>query len=199
MLREALGLLLERRGCEIVGAAGNLVDGLAIVERTEPDVTLIDIGLGADSGLDLTRRLVADRPGRRIIIYTGSTDLGMLVEGLDSGARGYALKEGASEELLDAIRLVARGGTYIDPRLRQALLASHDSERSRMLSAREREIMELLAAGLTSDEVASSLVLSAETVKTHVRNAMNKLQARNRVHAIAIALRAGEISMRNAA
>lgn len=199
MLREALGLLLERRGCEIVGAAGGLLDGLAIVERTEPDVALVDIGLGADSGIDLTRRLVAARPERRIIIYTGFTDLALLVEGLDSGARGYALKEGASDELLEAIRVVARGGTYIDPRLRQAFLTCQDAGRPPMLSAREREIMELLAEGLTSDEVASSLVLSAETVKTHVRNAISKLQARNRVHAIAIALRAGEISMRNAA
>jgi DNA-binding NarL/FixJ family response regulator len=172
---------------------------LSIVERTEPDISLIDIGLGADSGIELTRQLVAGRPERRIIIYTGSTDLGMLVEGLDSGARGYALKEGASDELLEAIRVVARGGTYIDPRLRQAFLSCQDAERPPMLSAREREIMELLADGLTSDEVASSLVLSAETVKTHVRNAMSKLQAKNRVHAIAIALRAGEIRMRNAA
>ena len=88
---------------------------------------------------------------------------------------------------------VARG-SYVDPRLRPALLSQRATQRAPSLSAREREIIGLLAAGLTGEEVAGRLVLSTETVKTHIRNAMTKLEARTRVHAIAIALRSGLIT-----
>jgi DNA-binding NarL/FixJ family response regulator len=138
---------------------------------------------------------MAEDPARRIVLYTGHNDVELLLDGLDSGARGYALKEGAPSELMDAIREVAAGGTYVDPRLRPALLSDRATQRTRSLSARERQITQLLAEGLTGEEVAERLVLSAETVKTHIRNAVNKLEARNRVHAIAIALRSGLITL----
>jgi DNA-binding NarL/FixJ family response regulator len=194
-LREGLELLLNRAGCSVVGTAGGVAEGWELVQETEPDVVVIDILLGKSSGINLTRRLLADRPERRIVLYTGSPNVDLLLDGLDSGARGYALKEGAPQELLDAIQVVAAGGTYVDPRLRGSLLSAGAIHRQPALSAREREIIQLLAGGLTGEEVADRLVLSAETVKTHIRNAMGKLEARNRVHAIAIALRAGEISL----
>jgi DNA-binding NarL/FixJ family response regulator len=89
---------------------------------------------------------------------------------------------------------VSEGGTYVDPRLRPALLSRQATQRLPGLSPREREIMDLLAQGLTGEQVAERLVLSSETVKTHIRNAMSKLEAHTRVHAIAIALREGYIS-----
>ena len=163
--------------------------------RTEPDVVVVDVGLGEDSGIALTRELLSEVPARRIVLYTGSNDVDQLLDGLDSGARGYALKEGAPSELMDAIRSVAAGGTYVDPRLRPALLSRRATQRTPALSGREREILQLLAEGLTGEEVADRLFLSSETVKTHIRNAMHKLEARNRVHAIAIALRGRIISV----
>jgi DNA-binding NarL/FixJ family response regulator len=192
-LRQGLELLLAREGCEVVATAGDREDGLAMVRAFEPDVTVIDIALGEDSGIALTRDLLGEDGARKIVLYTGSSDTELLLDGLDSGARGYALKDGAPSELLEAIRIVARGGTYLDPRLRPALLSPRATQRAPALSGREREIIGLLAEGLTGDEVAELLVLSAETVKTHIRNAMTKLEARNRVHAIAIALRDGLI------
>ncbi len=128
------------------------------------------------------------------MLYTGSSDEDLLFSGLDSGARGYALKDGSPRELVDALALVADGGSYVDPRLRPALLSRRSTERLPSLSNREREILDLLAQGLTGEQVAEKLVLSAETVKTHIRNAMSKLEAHTRVHAIAIALREGFIS-----
>ena len=95
---------------------------------------------------------------------------------------------------MEALALVAEGGSYVDPRLRPALLSRRSTERLPSLSNREREILDLLAQGLTGEQVAEKLVLSAETVKTHIRNAMSKLEAHTRVHAIAIALREGYIS-----
>jgi DNA-binding NarL/FixJ family response regulator len=193
-LREGLELLLAREGCEIVGTAGTLEEGRALVERLAPDVSLIDIRLGQDSGIALTRQLLDADPERRIVLYTGSSDVELLVDGMDSGARGYALKDGTPAELTDALAQVARGGTYVDPRLRPQLLSRRATQGQPGLSPREREVMDLLAQGLTGEQVAERLVLSSETVKTHVRNAMAKLEAHTRVHAIAIALREGYIS-----
>ncbi|MEA2292135.1 MAG: hypothetical protein QOF17_1155 [Solirubrobacteraceae bacterium] len=193
-LREGLELLLDREGCEVVGTAGTAAEGRELVEQLEPDVALVDIRLGEDSGIDLTRELLDADPERRIVLYTGSSDVELLISGLDSGARGYALKEGTPAELTGAITTVAAGGTYVDPRLRPALLSRGSTQRVPSLSKREREIIDLLAQGLNGEQVAERLVLSSETVKTHIRNAMSKLEAHTRVHAIAIALREGFIS-----
>jgi DNA-binding NarL/FixJ family response regulator len=193
-LREGLELLLDREGWRVVGSAGTAAEGRELVERRAPDVALVDISLGDDSGIDLTADLVDADPGRRIVLYTGSTDVDQLISGLDSGARGYALKEGTPKELTAALETVADGGTYVDPRLRPALLSERATRTQSVLSKRECEIMALLAKGLTGEQVAERLVLSPDTVKTHIRNAMTKLEAHTRVHAIAIALREGFIS-----
>jgi DNA-binding NarL/FixJ family response regulator len=195
-LRQGLELLLAQEGCHVVGTAGTVEEGHSLVVATEPDVIVIDVGLGeGESGIDLTRRLLAARAERRIVLYTGSSGVDQLLDGLDSGAVGYALKEGPSHELMEAIEAVAAGGTYVDPRLRASLMSYEATRRQPTLTLREREIIQMLADGLTGEEVADRLVLSAETIKTHIRNAMTKLEARNRVHAIAIALRAGEITL----
>jgi DNA-binding NarL/FixJ family response regulator len=178
----------------VVGTAGTVGEGRDLIQRLDPDVALVDIRLGEESGIDLTRELLEADPERRVVLYTGSSDVELLVSGLDSGARGYALKEGTPSELTAALATVADGGTYVDPRLRPALLSRRSTERLKSLSNREREILDLLAQGLTGEQVAERLVLSAETVKTHIRNAMSKLEAHTRVHAIAIALREGYIS-----
>jgi DNA-binding NarL/FixJ family response regulator len=193
-LREGLELLLGREGIEVLGTAGSAREGQELVERLDPDVALIDIRLGDDSGIDLTARLVDANPERRIMLYTGSSEIDLLISGLDSGARGYALKDGAPSELTTALTTVAEGGTYVDPRLHPALLSRRATQTQKSLSKREREIMELLSQGLTGEQVAERLFLSPETIKTHIRNAMNKLEANTRVHAIAIALREGFIS-----
>jgi len=193
-LREGLELLLGREGCEVVGTAGTAEEGRRLVAERAPDVALIDIRLGDDDGIVLTRALLEEDPDRRIVLYTGSSDEELLFSGLDSGARGYALKDGSPRELVEALALVADGGSYVDPRLRPALLSRRSTERMPSLSNREREVLDLLAQGLTGEQVADQLFLSAETIKTHVRNAMAKLEAHTRVHAIAIALRAGYIS-----
>jgi DNA-binding NarL/FixJ family response regulator len=193
-LREGLELLLGREGCDVVGTAGTAREGRALIEEFDPDVALVDIRLGEESGIDLTRAAIDADPSRRIVLYTGSSDVELLISGLDSGARGYALKEGTPSELTGALETVAGGGTYVDPRLRPALLSRRATQRMPSLSKREREIMDLLAQGLNGEEVAEKLVLSSETVKTHIRNAMSKLEAHTRVHAVAIALREGYIS-----
>ncbi len=194
-LREGLVALLGHGGMEVVGAAGNVAAALDLLEVTDPDIAIVDIRLPDGSGIALTRELLARRPDLGVILYTGDSDADLLYDGLDSGARGYALKAGSMEELLAAIEKVQAGGSYVDPRLDRILLSPRATAGVPQLSPREREIMHLMAEGMTADAIADSIGVSVETVRTHVRNVIRKLQARNRVHAIAIALERGEIAL----
>jgi DNA-binding NarL/FixJ family response regulator len=195
VLREGLESLLVGSELEVVGTAGNVAAAMDLVEHSAPDVALVDIGLPDGSGIELARRLLAARPALRIVLYTGETDAELLYEGLDSGAHGYALKAGPMQELVSAITQVAAGGSYVDPRLDRILLAERATAKVSQLSPRERQVMSLMAEGRTAEGVGDQLGVSVETVRTHVRNAIRKLQARNRVHAIAIALERGEIAL----
>jgi DNA-binding NarL/FixJ family response regulator len=194
-LREGLAALLTDHGMEVLGAAGNVAAGLDLVEHAAPDIALVDIQLPDGSGIDLTRELLARRPELGVILYTGDSDAELLYSGLDSGARGYALKAGSMAELIDAIERIATGGSYVDPRLDRILLSPRATAQVPQLSPREREIMHLMAEGRTAEAIANELSVSVETVRTHVRNVIRKLQARNRVHAIALALERGEIAL----
>lgn len=192
-LRRGMELLLRRAGYHVVGTAGDAETGEALILRRRPHVALVDLGLPGESGADMTRRLLAQDPTLRILLYTGAADEGQLIDALDAGAAGFALKSGDPEELEEAIRAVANGGEYLDPRLRP-LLARNGNGRAKLLSPRESEILSLLCQGLSGEDAAKMLFLSSETVRTHVRNAMTKLGATTRVHAVALALQRGEIT-----
>jgi DNA-binding NarL/FixJ family response regulator len=194
-MREGLAALLQGHGMEILGAAGNVAAGLDLVEHATPDVAIVDIQLPDGSGIELTRALLQRRPDLGVILYTGDSDAEQLYNGLDSGARGYALKAGPMAELVGAIERIAGGGSYVDPRLDRILLSPRATAQVTALSPREREIMHLMAQGLTAEAISNELNVSVETVRTHVRNVIRKLQARNRVHAIALALKRGEIEV----
>ena len=191
-LRRGMELLLRREGYHVVGTADDAEQAEQLILRRRPDVALVDLALPGENGADLTRRLLEHEPGLRIILYTGSADEDELLDGLRAGAAGFALKSGDPNELKAAIRTVAEGGDYIDPRLTPLLRRAGNGRR--LLSPREREILELLAHGLSGEEAAQQLYLSSETIRTHVRNAMSKLDASTRVHAVALAMQRGEIS-----
>ena len=193
-LRRGMELLLRRQGHHVVGTAADAESAQALILRRRPDIAIIDIALPGESGADLTRRLLAADPAMRIVLYTGAAEERKLLDGLDSGAAGFALKSGDPEQLDEAIRTVAAGGEWVDPRVKPLLARSNGKGRVRLLSPREREILLLLSEGLSGEGAAKQLYLSSETVRTHVRNAMTKLGASTRVHAVAIALQRGEIS-----
>src|SRR5919204_3369659 len=194
-LREGLVALLRGHGMEVVGTAGNVAGGVDLVEHAEPDVAIVDIRLPDGSGIDLTRELLSRHPELGVVLYTGDADIELLYSGLDSGARGYALKAGSMQELVGAIERIVAGGSYVDPRLDRILLSPRATAQLPQLSPREREIMHLMAEGRTAEAIGTTLGVSVETVRTHVRNVIRKLQARNRVHAIALALERGEIAL----
>ena len=197
-LRQGLQLLLEHRGYKVVGSAGDTEAARALVDSLAPDVVIVDVNLGHESGIELTRQLVDSHPFCRIVLYTGLRDPEYAITGLEAGAMGYALKDGDPEELVQAIEAASDDRLYVDPRMGIEFEdLSHDDSthvKAKVLTRREREILNLLAQGHTGEQVATELVLSIETVKTHVRNAMVRLDATTRVHAIALALRDGEIT-----
>jgi DNA-binding NarL/FixJ family response regulator len=191
-LRRGMELLLTKAGHHVIGTAGDAESAEDLILRRKPDVTLVDLALPGRTGAELTRSLLASDPDLRIVLYTGAADERRLLEGLHAGAAGFALKSGDPEELEEAIRTVAAGDHYVDPRL-TPLLARDAGEEIKTLSPREREILGLLSEGLSGEQAARQLTLSSETVRTHVRNAMAKLGATTRAHAIVLALQRGEI------
>ena len=188
-IRRGVELLLAGEGIRVAGVADTVESGLAAVELAAPDVAVVDLTLGDGTGIELTRRILAGHPQTRVMLYTGTDDPGLLSEALNCGARGFVLKTAPSEELVRAIREVAQGLTYMDQRLASGLLERSTTAAIPELSPREREMLDLLAAGLTGAEIARRLYLSPETVRTHVRNAMVKLRAHTRIHAVALALK----------
>jgi DNA-binding NarL/FixJ family response regulator len=195
-VREGLCLVLEREGYAVVARAGTAAEGHAAIVDTNPSVALIDVDLPDGSGVELTRRLLR-RDGRfGVLLYTGMDDPGVLEDALASGARGFTLKTSDPETMLNAVRAVAAGGTFVDPGVRDKIAAATVSvPRERVLTVREREVLSRLAEGETVEEIAGELVLSPETIRTHVRNAMGKLGTRTRAHAIVVALRRGELAL----
>lgn len=193
-LSRGLELVLGKAGIDVVGSARTEQEGYEIILRERPGLAVVDIGLEDGSGVELARRLAESEPDLGVLIYTGLDDEGLLRDAIDSGARGFALKAGPARDLVAAARAVASGGSYVDPHLTFVLGESPTGEVA-TLSPREREVMAALAEGLKGPQVAERLGIAPDTVRTHVENAMHKLDARTRVHAIAIALQHGLIEI----
>lgn len=191
-LREGLRVLLESRGIRTIGSAGSAASAAGLLGEVRPDVAVIGVNLPDESGLRLTRRLLLDHPDLAVMIYTGVENVVTLAEALECGARGFALKPGSIDRLIGGLRLVARGERYVDPRISELLDAEVDG-RPLLLTRREREIFDLLAQGLTGEEIAVRLTLSPDTVRTHIRNGMERLHKHTRTGAVVKALKADEI------
>jgi DNA-binding NarL/FixJ family response regulator len=188
VVREGLRLSLSRAPhIRVVGEAGDGQSAVALAERRHPNVVIMDVRMPGMDGLEATRLLTEKVPGSSVLIFTAYSERSLLSRGLDSGAKGYILKEAPHQTLLRAIEKVAGGEGYVDPALMPAFLTAKDKED--MLTVREREILQLLADGMSNADVATKLFISQETVKSHVRHILAKLEADTRTHAVAIALR----------
>jgi DNA-binding NarL/FixJ family response regulator len=192
-IRKGLALLLRREGIEVVGATADGEEAVRLAERRLPRVVVLDLGLPGLGGVALARRLAALRPAPAILAYTGGgAELDALLAAGDAPAAGVALKAGQPHELVEAVRQLAAGKTYVDPRLRTAQ-PTQTGDSAKLLSGREREMLTLLASGLSGADIAAKLHLSPETVRTHVRNAMTRLGAQTRGQALVMAIQSGEI------
>src|SRR5581483_8222339 len=188
VVREGLRLSLSRAPhIRVIGEASDGEQAIGLVERRRPDVVVMDVRMPGMDGLEATKQITEKVPETAVLIFTAFSERSLLARGLDSGAKGYILKEAPHETLLRAVERVARGEGYVDPALMPAFLAGKDQ--AEMLTAREREILQLLADGMSNADVASKLFISQETVKSHVRHILTKLEADTRTQAVAIALR----------
>jgi DNA-binding NarL/FixJ family response regulator len=188
VVREGLRLSLSRAPhIRVVGEAADGKAAIEMAERRKPNVVIMDVRMPGLDGLDATKELMQKEPKVAVLIFTAYSERSLLARGLESGAKGYILKEAPHETLVRAIEKVANGDSFIDPALMPAFLSGKDRED--MLTAREREILQLLADGMSNADVAQRLFISQETVKSHVRHILAKLEADTRTHAVAIALR----------
>ena len=188
VVREGLRLSLSRAPhIRVVGEAADGASAVALAERRKPDVVIMDVRMPGMDGLEATKLLTQKVPDAKVLIFTAYSERSLLGRGLESGAKGYILKEAPHQTLVRAIEKIAGGEGYVDPALMPAFLAGKDS--TDMLTTREREILQLLADGLSNADVAARLFISAETVKSHVRHILTTLEADTRTHAVAIALR----------
>jgi len=188
VVREGLRLSLSRTPhIRVVGEAGDGNAAIDMAERRKPNVVIMDVRMPGLDGLDATKELTTREPNIAVLIFTAYSERSLLARGLESGAKGYILKEAPHDTLVRAIEKVAGGDSFIDPALMPAFLSGKDRED--MLTAREREILQLLADGMSNADAAQRLFISQETVKSHVRHILAKLEADTRTHAVAIALR----------
>ena len=188
VVREGLRLALLRSShIRVVGEAADGETAVALAERRRPDVIVMDLRMPGMDGIEATEEIMRGIPDAKVLIFTAYSERALLQRGLESGARGYILKEAPHETLLRAIEKVAAGETFVDPALMSALTRTRDG--TDVLTAREREILQLLADGMSNADVAAQLFISQETVKSHVRHILTKLEADTRTQAVAIALR----------
>lgn len=180
---------VAEHGMSVTARARDGEEAAAKIERTRPDVALLDIRMPRLSGVEVAHRVARSAPETAIVLYTGFGDQALLADALDAGIRGFVLKEAPLADLVRAIETVAAGGIYVDPVLGGAIAIAQTEKGAPQLTDRERDVLRLLANGHSNERIGERLFISPETVRTHVRKAMNKLDADTRTQAVAIALR----------
>jgi DNA-binding NarL/FixJ family response regulator len=195
VVRQGLRTLLDLEpDVRVIGEAASVAEAILETVRLQPQVVLLDVKLPDGSGVAACRQILAKTPATRVLMLTSFSDDAMVVDAVQSGAHGYALKDVRTRDLIQAIRTVASGQGYLDPRVAQQTLhwirhrTSHTSDqpgnRQDRLSSQERAILPLLAEGKTNKEIALSLKLSDKTVKNYLANIFDKLQVRRRTEAV---------------
>ncbi|GIH48310.1 response regulator [Microbispora rosea] len=210
LIRAGFKALLDAEdGVEVVGEAGDGSQGLALAERHLPDVALVDIQMPVMDGIEATRRIAADPrlAATRVVILTNYGLDRYVFDALRAGASGFLLKDTDPAELVQAIRVAARGDALLSPAVTRTLISEYVSRPPdalptaalEQLTNREREVVALVAHGLTNEEIAAHMVISPFTAKTHVSRAMTKLGARDRAQLVVFAYESGLVVPRGSA
>jgi DNA-binding NarL/FixJ family response regulator len=207
VVRSGFAALLDTQpDLEVVGTAGDGVQAIALCRERRPDVVLMDVRMPEMDGLEATRRVVTELGGRTRVLMLTTFDLDEYVyEALGSGASGFLLKDTTAEALFEAVRVVARGDALLAPSVTRRLIGEFarlhpalppQPDRLRELTPRETEVLRLVAEGLSNAEIAERLVVSEETVKTHVSRVLTKLGLRDRAQAVVVAYESGFVAPR---
>jgi DNA-binding NarL/FixJ family response regulator len=205
LVRVGLRKILEsERHLSVVGEAADGEDAVSAVRRLRPDLVLMDVRMPVMDGIEATRRIVHARPGTRVLILTTFGLDGYVFDALRAGASGFMLKDAPPEEIAAAVRLVAGGEALLAPAVTRAVIeefarlpaptvTSHPVALAE-LTPREREVLDLMARGLSNPEICAALVISEATAKTHVARILQKLGLRDRVQAVIYAYETGLVA-----
>jgi DNA-binding NarL/FixJ family response regulator len=197
MVRQGFRLILSLQSdMEIVGEAGNGQEVIDLAVKLQPDVVVMDIAMPELNGIEATRRVLVSAPRARVLALSMHKDSVYVREVLKAGARGYLLKDSIDHDLVNAVRAVARGDGYLSPGVSDAVLSDyrrHVTEPLDLLTAREREVLQHIAAGKTNKEIATTLKLSVYTVDAHRSRLMEKLNLHSTGELVLFAVRNGLI------
>jgi DNA-binding NarL/FixJ family response regulator len=194
IVRQGLvSVLSDEDDLEVVGEAGSGREAVARVQRLQPDVVLLDLEMPDVDGVAAIPQLLASRPSLGILVFTAYDTDERVLGAVRAGARGYLLKGASANEIARGIRAVNAGGSYLEPRVTSKLIAEVSSPHRSgpVLSAREKEVLRLVADGLPTKQISASLSITERTVKFHVNSIFRKLGADNRAQAVALAAQRG--------
>ena len=192
LFRDGIKALLPPGEFEVVAESADGQETIRLARRLQPDVALLDVSMPSLNGVDAARELLRVSPGSRVVLLTMHKDNAYLVEALRAGVRGYVLKSQPTAELLHALREVARGEVYLAPGFWRTLVESYQNGEDMVLdplSPREREVLQLVAEGKTTKEIASTLGISFKTAETHRANIMGKLDIHETAGLVRYAIR----------
>ena len=196
IVRSGLRMLIERqRDMEVVAEAGDGVSALETTQALRPDVAVLDVSMPRMTGLQAAREIRAHVPDTRVLLLSMHDDERYFLEGLEAGAAGYVLKRAADTDLIDAVRTVACGRSFLSDDAQRALmdawLESGISKPDDPLTPRELEVVKLIAEAYTNRQIAETLKLAEKTVESHRANVLSKLGMRDRVEIVRYAIRRG--------
>ena len=191
---------MAERGFDIVGEARDGAEAVELACSLRPDVILMDVSMPELTGVEATREIRARFSDIRIVMLTMHADQDVLAEAIRAGANGYLVKDCSTDEIASAIETVANGETALSPRLAASMLAEVrrqelQSEAERLITKREEEVLQLIADGCSTPEVADKLFISQKTVKNHLASIYQKLDARDRTQAVLQAVRMGIVTL----
>jgi DNA-binding NarL/FixJ family response regulator len=188
--------LADEADFQVLGAAASAEEALPLVARLRPDVILLDLELPGLSGIEAIPRLIEGNPASKILVFTAYDTNERVLGAIRAGARGYLLKGAAVADIARAIRDVAAGGSALEPRVAAKVITTVRGPRAAdQLTAREREVLDLIARGLPGKQIARVLSISERTVKFHTASLLHKLGAENRAQAVAVATQRGLLKL----
>jgi DNA-binding NarL/FixJ family response regulator len=202
MLRESLRRSLEDEGMTVVGEAADGEEAVRLAVQLKPDVVLMDVSMPDLDGIEATRQLLRVVPDVKVLMLTMHADRDLVDKALKAGAVGYLVKDCSIDEVVAGVRMAANGDTALSPGMATSMLSevrrlnsAAQREEDRIISKREEEVLQLIADGCSTPEVAAKLYISQKTVKNHLASIYAKLDARDRTQAVLLAVRMGIVRL----
>jgi two-component system, NarL family, response regulator DegU len=201
VLRQGMRRTFEEEGYEVVAEANDGNEAIRLASQFTPDVIVMDVSMPGMDGVEATRRIIAANPSQRIVMLTMHIDHAVMSDALKAGAIGYVTKDCTTDEIIDIVKQAADPDTILSPIIAQSMLNeakkldANKREEDRIITKREEEVLQLIADGCSTPEVAAKLYISQKTVKNHLASIYEKLNARDRTQAVLLAVRMGIVQL----